>query len=130
MRPFVPTQKFELILPPKLNILGDESLLGHALWSLFTCTSAFTAKGSQLEVSLKKHDFLVELEVRIPGVSVATEELESLFTPLHTVQYESGSALRGAIGLYLCREIVRVHNGRLYFKSNANETIFCMELQA
>lgn len=130
IQPFIPTQKIDLNVPTSLSILGDESLLGHAIWSLFTCTSAYAVKDSAIEVTLKKQDFNVSLEVKIPGVSVETKELESLFTPFHTVQYESASAARGAVGLYLCREIVRTHHGHLYFNSNSNETVFSMELQA
>jgi signal transduction histidine kinase len=130
IKPLIPTQKFKVNLPPNLNVLGDELLLGHALWSLFTCTSALTAKDTELEVTLKKLDIGAVLEVKIPKVSVAPDQLESLFVPFHTVQYETGSAVRGAVGLYLCREIVRVHHGRLLFETSANDTSFFMELQA
>lgn len=130
VRPFMPSQEFDLKTTGNFNILGDELLLGHALWSLFTCASTFSVKGAHLEVSLKRDEFVVHLEVKVPGVSLRTEELESLFAPLHIVEFESGSAVRSATGLYLSREIVRIHNGRLYFKSSQQETFFCLELPA
>jgi hypothetical protein len=40
-------------------------------------------------------------------------ELEELFMPLRAMEYETGTGIRSAVGLYLSREIARVHNGKL-----------------
>jgi signal transduction histidine kinase len=36
-----------------------------------------------------------------------------MFEPFSTVQYETDSHPRFAVGLFLCREIARVHGGTL-----------------
>jgi signal transduction histidine kinase len=58
-------------------------------------------------------------------------DVEGLFTPFRSVEYETGAGIRSAIGLYLCREIVRVHNGRLVVHEVTGEQPeFLMELPA
>jgi len=56
-------------------------------------------------------------------------EIEELFMPFRFVEYETGSGVRSAVGLYLCREIVRLHNGTLRVEEHSrNRPEFVMEL--
>jgi signal transduction histidine kinase len=58
-------------------------------------------------------------------------DVEGLFTPFRSVEYETGAGIRSSIGLYLCREIVRVHNGRLVVQQvSGKQPEFLMELPA
>ncbi len=55
----------------------------------------------------------LRLEVVFDAPSVRAEEMERAFAPFASVQYEGGSGIRSAVGLFLCREIARVHGGTL-----------------
>ena len=69
------------------------------------------------------------VSIDVQGSENTAQEIEELFTPFRSVQYESGSGIRAAVGLYLCREIVRVHNGRLRVRDVSNDgPEFLMEL--
>lgn len=48
----------------------------------------------------------------LPKLTVPFDEIERAFLPFTSVQYEGGG-LRYAVGLYLSREIARLHGGTL-----------------
>jgi K+-sensing histidine kinase KdpD len=59
----------------------------------------------------------------------SAQDIETLFMPFQSVQYENDSGIRAGVGLYLCREIVRLHSGRLLVRELPNAGIeFSMEL--
>src|SRR5262249_49642016 len=110
MGPLLSGKTFFPQIDPQISILGDPALLEHALWSLFTSAAGFTGKEVPLNISLFSVQNCARLTVSIDGhVSVA--DVQELFTPFGRVEYETGSGIRSAIGLYLCREIIKLHNG-------------------
>jgi len=94
-----------------VSILGDEALIEHALWALFASASAFSGQDVSIRVSFRAVRNRARLTIDISGKGASLAEIEELFTPFQFVEYETGAGLRSAIGLYLCREIVRLHNG-------------------
>jgi signal transduction histidine kinase len=98
---------------PNVMILGDEVLLEHALWSLFASASALSNGERPVKVVVDTEDSYARVTVDVESTRCSAQDIETLFTPFHSVQYEDGSGIRTGVGLYLCREIVRLHNGRL-----------------
>jgi signal transduction histidine kinase len=113
--------------PPRIDqgicILGDEGLLEHALWSLLTCASRLTARNSLIQVSLYIANNTIRLSAEIEKSDVPIEEVQELFIPLRAMEYETGTGIRSAVGLYLCREIMRVHNGQLSVQQPEEKSI-------
>jgi K+-sensing histidine kinase KdpD len=70
------------------------------------------------------------LTVDIEEKGVSLPAMEELFLPFRWVEYETGASIRLAIGLYLCREIVRVHNGQLRVQQSDKLPEFVLELPA
>jgi signal transduction histidine kinase len=130
MKPFIPEKVFSSEIHPGVRILGDEALLEHALWSLFTCASALVSGQSPIEIRLYIEGNRARLTVDIDEGGVSLPAMEELFLPFRWVEYETGTSIRLAIGLYLCREIVRVHNGQLRVQQSDKLPEFIMELPA
>jgi len=123
------TEAFSARVKPGVRILGDEALLEHALWSLFTCASALSSGHHPVEVVLDSETVYGILSVQVPGSESSAQSIEALFTPFRSIQYESGTGVRAAVGLYLCREILRIHNGRLRVRDVSHKgPEFIMEL--
>jgi K+-sensing histidine kinase KdpD len=116
MRPFVTDDTFNAQVSDGVSVLGDEALMEQALWSLFTCASALSA-GGPVYVSFSAKEWHAVLIVTTDS-NASLPDIEDLFRPLRSIEYETGSSLRLTTGLYLCREIVRVHNGRLQVESS------------
>jgi len=127
--PLISHRAFSARVKPGVRILGDDALLDHALWSLFVCASALSAGDQPVKVVLDSAAASATVSIDVQGSENTAQEIEELFTPFRSVQYESGSGIRAAVGLYLCREIVRVHNGRLRVRDVSNDgPEFLMEL--
>ena len=128
MEPLLSQKAFLAQINENISILGDENLMEHALWSLFTCASALSSRNAPVKVALFTTDHCANVTVDIES-DFPMPDVEELFTPFRSVEYETGAGIRSAIGLYLCREIVRVHNGRLLVQEVSKEQPeFLMEL--
>ena len=129
IKPFFPGQLFSCDIQPGITILGDEALLEHAIWSLFTCASALSSREAPLEVLLDATRTQTRLTIGVPGANLSAHDIESLFVPFGSIEYENRSGIRAVVGLYLCRQIVQVHNGRLdVFDRHGAGVQFLMEL--
>ena len=114
MEPFLPNKSFGSQIDRDICILGDEAMLEHALWSVITCAFAMSAEKVPLHIAFFTIDNRARLTITITGGKVSVAEVEELFMPFHFIEFETGdSGVRSAVGLYLCREIVRLHSGAL-----------------
>ncbi len=128
MEPLLCRTHFASKIRERISILGDEALLEHALWALFTCAAALSPEDSPVEVSFMA-DGCARLSVDIQKSDFPIPDVQELFMPFRSVEYETGAGIRAAIGLYLCREIVRVHNGQLHVREVSElHPEFVMEL--
>src|SRR5262249_49990527 len=129
IKPFFPGQQFSCELQAAITILGDEALLEHTIWSLLTCASAMSSRETPLEVALHTTQTRARLIIDVAGANLSARDIESLFVPFGSIEYENRSGIRTAVGLYLCRQIVQVHNGRLdVFDRRGAGVEFLMEL--
>jgi signal transduction histidine kinase len=109
----IPDHHFELDLPPTARALSDETLIGHTLWSLFTYATVLSAPDEPIKVHLQRTDGRMRLSVRVHGPPIPQEDVVRVFQPFSTIQYEHEAQPRTAVGLFLCREIARIHGGNL-----------------
>lgn len=128
MGPFLSSRAPSAQIEPGICILGDEALLEHAFWCLITCTSSIAEK---TKIGLRSSNRSARLNVDVGGMDVPLLDIQELFLPFRVVEYETGTGIRSAVGLYLCREIVRVHNGTLSVQpARAGSAEFILELPA
>ena len=109
----MPARSFNVDVPGGRHLLADERLLTQAVWTLLTYAAAIAETGRPIDVRLEPVSARFRLEVIFDAPSVRAEEIERAFAPFASVQYEGGSGIRNAVGLFLCREIARVHGGSL-----------------
>jgi signal transduction histidine kinase len=128
IQPLLLKKTFLPQIQENISILGDEALLEHALWSLFACASSLSAEDAPLHVAFYSVDHTASLAIDIKVKGVSLPELQEIFTPFQVVEYESGGGIRSSVGLYLCREIVRIHNGSLRVQESDLWPEFLMEL--
>jgi K+-sensing histidine kinase KdpD len=112
MEPFTGSKSFCAHVQPNISILGDEALLEHALWCLFGCATALASEHEPVRISFGVEQW-ASLKIDLKKTDLPIPEIQELFLPSRSVEYRVGTGDRLRIGLYLCREIVRVHNGRL-----------------
>jgi signal transduction histidine kinase len=128
MKPFVCDRMFSSQVQKKIRIFGDPALIEHALWSLLTCASALSPDKAPVQVALNVAEQWARLTLDIEASAIPIPELQELFLPFRCVEYETGARVRSAIGLYLSREIVRLHSGRLSVQQVSELPEFVMDL--
>jgi signal transduction histidine kinase len=109
----MPKRRFDVDVSRGRHLLADEHLLTQAVWTLLTYAAAVAETGRTINVRLEPAGAHLRLEVVFDAQAVPAEEMERAFAPFASVQYEGGSGIRSAVGLFLCREIARVHGGSL-----------------
>jgi signal transduction histidine kinase len=109
----MPKRRFDVDVSRGRYLLADEHLLTQAVWTLLTYAAAVAETGRTISVRLEPAGARLRLEVVFEAPAVPAEEMERAFEPFASVQYEGGSGIRSAVGLFLCREIARVHGGSL-----------------
>jgi signal transduction histidine kinase len=129
IKSFFAGQVFTCELQGSVKVLGDEPLLEHAIWSLLTCASEMFPREKPLKVRLASTPTQARLLIEVPDANLSFHDIESLFIPFGLVQYEDRSDLRAATGLYLSKQIIQLHNGRLDVSDKGKAGVqFCMEL--
>jgi signal transduction histidine kinase/ligand-binding sensor domain-containing protein/DNA-binding response OmpR family regulator len=120
---------------PSLMMSFDTDKVFKIVSNLISNAFKFTPEGGEITVSLRleKHDdgqmsFLVE--VADTGIGIAADELERIFNRFYQVSSPGGNNNMGAgIGLHICREYARVHNGSIIVKSEPGKgSVFCLSL--
>jgi signal transduction histidine kinase len=126
---FFAGQNFTCELQSPIRVLGDEPLLEHGIWTLLICASAISPGEKPLKVSLISTPAWARLLVEVTDANLSFHDIELLFIPFGLIQYEDRSGIRAAMGLYLCKQIVKLHNGRLDVSDRGKAGVqLCMEL--
>jgi signal transduction histidine kinase len=97
-----------------LALQGDLSLLRHLVRNLVENALKYSSPGTRVVVRCRAEAEEAMLEVEDSGAGIPAEHLPRIFEKFYTV--EGGLARRqggAGVGLYLAREIARLHGGRI-----------------
>ncbi|MGI8423547.1 MAG: sensor histidine kinase [Chloroflexota bacterium] len=122
------TQKHELSAPPagpdgSTVIIADHDHLEQVLNNLITNAIKYSPDGGPIDVIVSPQPDGVVLSVRDRGVGIPPAELDAVFSLFYrsraegTRQTVSGMGL----GLYISKEIVERHSGRIWIESTPGE---------
>jgi len=115
----MPSHRVCMHAPRSAHMLADETLVTHALWSLLTYAGAVSASDSPIDLAVEPSTARVLVTCQIHGPSLPPEDQMRIFDPFATIQYEVDARPRSTMGLFLCREIARVHGGSLRVSDRA-----------
>lgn len=106
--------EFECDVDESITFSGSKGMLREAFINLImNSVEAQAEEGGSVKISAKNSYDLVEIKIEDQGCGLPKLESESFFVPFRTTK-EYGSGL----GLYVAREIINNHNGRLDFKNS------------
>jgi signal transduction histidine kinase len=104
-------------VPP---LQADERLLLMLVRRLAENALTFTPAGGRVDVSLRAEGDDLVLSVADTGIGIAPDHQERIFEKFYMVDAGTRRTYGGAgIGLFLAREIVQIHAGRLDVESGA-----------
>jgi NtrC-family two-component system sensor histidine kinase KinB len=110
---------------------GDAARLGIALANLLTNALKYSPPGGAVTVEIAPVQYTAEGESKFlqisvtdagPGVPIAFRDriFEKFFRVEHQLGVERDGVRGTGIGLYLCREIIKVHGGSIYCEPGPN----------
>jgi PAS domain S-box-containing protein len=122
--------KFVVSLPHTLPpILGDTQRLSQVMKNLLTNAIKFTDIGS-ITIRAKKQGETIQIAVEDTGIGISKDELKKIFTKFYQAYTGPDRKNEGAgLGLFICKEIVKKHNGDISVKSDVGKgTTFTVSL--
>jgi signal transduction histidine kinase len=112
-------QRLITVVPPgPWPVVADEDRLEQVLTNLLDNSVKYTPEGGEIRIALETGDAAVRLTVSDSGIGLPTAELESIFKPFGRGENAISDNLPGlGLGLFICRNIVERHGGRIWAES-------------
>jgi two-component system CheB/CheR fusion protein len=105
-----------------LLVYGDAGRLEQVVLNLLTNALAHAPEATRIEVRLRRVDDEVELQVQDYGRGIAAAALPHLFTRFYQVARPDRPSQGGlGLGLFICKELVTAHGGRIGVRSIEGE---------
>jgi len=107
---------------------ADPMRLGQVFDNLLSNASKY-APGSTVCVRLSRNGDHAKILVSDDGPGIEAEHLEKIFQRFYRIPETKLSQRGSGLGLYICRQIIRAHNGDIYAESEMGEgTTFTITL--
>jgi signal transduction histidine kinase len=109
------------------DIKGDPLLLQMLINNLLENAIKYSPKEGTITAMLKKNNSgisvnMVELQIKDEGPGISAEEKKKVFDKFYRIGNESTRKKQGTgLGLYLCRMIVKSHNGDISVTNNETQ---------
>ena len=106
-------------LPP---VRADRNKLRRVLVNLISNATKFTPKGGRITLSAERQGGAVRVCVIDTGVGIPPEDLDRLFDKYEQARSRATRSEKGTgLGLYITRQIVELHGGRIEVQSEVGK---------
>ncbi|WP_406826439.1 two-component regulator propeller domain-containing protein [Pedobacter sp. KACC 23697] len=113
----------------ELDIYADKDKLEIVFFNLLSNALKFTPKGGFVKFSVKTIGMRVHVEVSDSGPGIPKHVGEKLFDKFYKVMSNESLKMGFGIGLYLAKNFVELHQGKISFRSNQGSgTIFLIDI--
>ena len=114
--------------PP--NVLADPERVRQVLVNLIDNAVKFSPAGGRIEVAIERSNGDVRFAVADEGIGIPPNEQARIFEKFHRLDLDLTRGVGGTgLGLYICHELVRQMNGRIWVDSREREgSTFMFEL--
>jgi signal transduction histidine kinase len=100
-----------------ITIAGDARRIEQILLNLLVNAVTFSGGSGSIDVSLRHADGFAEIEVRDHGPGIPAHVLPQIFDRFYRVDDERSAREGLGLGLFIAREIVNAHGGRIEVES-------------
>jgi PAS domain S-box-containing protein len=113
----------EIDIDSKLtSICADEDKFIQIMHNLIDNAIKFSYEDSFVKIEARKKGELVEISVKDTGIGIKTEDQNKLFKSFSQIDHFSSRKHQGTgLGLHLVKQIVQLHGGYVWFRSNLGE---------
>ncbi|WP_443943763.1 ATP-binding protein [Pedobacter sp. AW1-32] len=112
------THELNFVYNEQLNVSADREKISQILQNLIGNAIKYSPFGSKIDITYHLEENQVVVSVKDNGMGIAIEDQEHLFERYYRVKNnETGSIAGFGIGLYLCKEIIERHQGKIWLES-------------
>ncbi len=110
-------------------VLADQDRLRQILLNLLNNAAKFTARGGEITLGACVDGRMLQLSVADSGRGMSPEEQAHIFKPYYRVEDDAGPNDGMGIGLVLCKMLVNLQGGDIWFESEKGRgSVFCFTL--
>jgi PAS domain S-box-containing protein len=111
----------EKIVRPLYFTHVDPDRVREVITNLFDNACKYTDRG-KISLGLTGNDSVVQIYIRDTGHGIPAEDVSHLFQKFYRVDNSSTRTIGGTgLGLFICRKIVELYNGRIWVESELNK---------
>ena len=112
-----------------LAIWGDPVKLPWVITNLVGNSLRYTPSGGRITIELRREGKIARTVVHDSGTGIAPEMMPRIFEPYAQAPDSSAEMGSAGLGLYIAKEIVEAHNGRIFAESSPGEgTTFTIDI--
>lgn len=104
------------------NIYADKVQIKRVIINLLTNAVTYGFKNSDIEVFITDEDKNLKVEVRNKSEYINEEQMQEIFEKYKHVKNSKSIKTSTGLGLYLSKQIVDAHNGKIFAYSNAEKS--------
>ena len=117
-----PFYNFTLNSVSKTLIHADREKIGSVLTNLLSNAVKYSPKGKNIEISCKRVENTLQIEIKDEGVGIDLMHQKKLFDRYYRVESTQTQTISGfGIGLYLSAEIIKLHQGKIWVESKKGQ---------
>lgn len=104
-----------------IRLKGDREKIAQVLNNLLSNAIKYSPIGSNIYIDWQEASGNLEVKVSDEGIGIKMHDLSRIFERFYRVENSQTKTIAGfGIGLYLCKEIVLKHNGRIWVECEAD----------
>ncbi|MBD1364542.1 PAS domain-containing sensor histidine kinase [Mucilaginibacter sp. ZT4R22] len=114
----------------RVMVNADRDKIEQVLVNLLSNAAKYSGKEEPIEVNCSKDEITLTVSVRDRGMGISKNDMKKLFTPHYRAETKETERISGfGIGLYLCSEIIKRHQGEIWVESELGKgSIFKFKL--
>lgn len=121
--------KIEVNTPDELFINADKNEIRRVIMNLAGNALHHSQSATKVKINVIQNDKDLKVEVEDDGIGISPDDCKKLFNRFSQGTNQKRSTSTG-LGLYLSRQIVEAHEGKIYVDSKLNKgSIFTFELK-
>ncbi|QQS44293.1 PAS domain S-box protein [Candidatus Roizmanbacteria bacterium] len=111
--------RIKILSSKHVTVFADKVRIGQVLTNLLTNAIKYSDTGTDISVQMRTIANMVLVTVEDKGKGIPQEKLEKVFRPFYrALEEKDRNSISGSgLGLYISREIVRQHGGRMWVES-------------
>lgn len=110
---------FKIIKIQRIKVNADKQKIYQVLTNLIMNACKFSMNNKNIEIELIRKDNYAQVSIKDYGIGISQAHQKNIFEKLYQVSDNSGGSFPGfGMGLYIAREIIKWHKGKIWVNSS------------